>query len=116
VLHAPWPKQQVTIDVQWGKHGSIPRGAAASLPLTFSLRLYHLFTYALPDLWLGNASREGPWCFCHGYRRYTEFTRPLPLAPHISAVVRSEHPERVLAAVFGQSYSHKRLWPWLDPR
>jgi hypothetical protein len=116
VLHASWPKQQVTIDVQWGKHGSIPRGAAASLPLAHSLRLFHLFTYALPDFWLGNVSRRGPWCFCHGYRRYTEFTRPLPLAPRISAVVRSERPEAVVGAVFGQPFSNKRPWPWPTPR
>jgi hypothetical protein len=112
VLHARWPKQQVTVDVQWGKHGSIPRGAAPSLPFLQSLRFFHFFTYALPDYWLGNITRKGPWCFCHGFNRYTQFTRPLPLAPHLTAVVRTARPERVLVAVFGTSYSHKRLWPW----
>ena len=112
VLHARWPKQQVTIDVQWGKHGSIPRGAAPSLPFFQSLRFFHFFTYALPDYWLGNITRKGPWCFCHGFNRYTQFTRPLPLAPHLTAVVRTARPERVLIAVFGTSYSQKPLWPW----
>ena len=116
VLHAPWPKQQVTIDVQWGKHGSIPRGAHPSLPWASSLRLFHLFTYALPDYWLGNFTRKGPWCLCRGYQRYTQFTRELPLAPEISAVVRSERPEPVLRAVFGTPYSNKRLWPWDSER
>ena len=30
VLHTPWPKSQVAIDVQWGKHGSLPRNVRQS--------------------------------------------------------------------------------------
>lgn len=30
ILHTPWPKSQVYIDVQWGKHGSLPGGTRAS--------------------------------------------------------------------------------------
>src|SRR5512138_2836955 len=26
ILHTNWPESQVAIDVQWGKHGSLPRG------------------------------------------------------------------------------------------
>ena len=26
----------------------------------------------LPDYWLGNIKRPGPWCFCHGYARYRD--------------------------------------------
>jgi len=112
ILHVEWPKTQVTIDVQWGKHGSLPRNVVESdLPLLQRLRLFHAFTYLLPDYWLGKLNRPGPLCFCHGYDRYREFTRPLPLGPRISAVVRAARPERTLVAVFGENYSAKRLWP-----
>src|ERR1044071_1272848 len=30
ILHTPWPRKQVAIDVQWGKHGSLPRGIRES--------------------------------------------------------------------------------------
>ena len=30
VLHSAWPRTLVEIDVQWGKHGSIPRGMRES--------------------------------------------------------------------------------------
>jgi hypothetical protein len=113
VLHASWPRRQVAIDVQWGKHGSIPRGAAPTLPFAHSLGVFYAMTYMLPDYWLGNMTRAGPWCFCHGYRRYNEFTTPLLLTPRITAVVRAERPEAVLHQVFGKKYSGKRLWPWL---
>jgi hypothetical protein len=111
VLHTPWPKRQVAIDVQWGKHGSLPHGAAPTLPRQKRLGMFYAFTYALPDLWLGKLDRPGPGCFCHSFTRYQEFSRPLLLAPHISAVVRAEHPEQVLHEVFGARYSGKRLWP-----
>jgi hypothetical protein len=112
ILHADWPKRQVTVDVQWGKHGSLPRGTVESdLPFLQRLRLFHSFTYALPDYWLGRLNRNGPLCFCQSYRRYREFTRPLPLAPRISAVVRTDRPEATLEAVFGANYSRKPLWP-----
>jgi hypothetical protein len=112
ILHAGWPKRQVAIDVQWGKHGSLPRGSVMSdLPVLQRLGFFYAFTYALPDYWLGRLNRRGPLCFCHGYRRYREFTRPVALAPRITAVVRTEHPEGTLAAVFGANYSRKRLWP-----
>jgi hypothetical protein len=112
ILHAAWPRRQVAIDVQWGKHGSLPRGIIESdLPLLQRLGLFYAFTYALPDYWLGRLNRSGPLCFCHGYQRYREFTRPVILAPYINAVVRTEWPEEVLTAVFGVNYSQKPLWP-----
>ena len=112
VLHTPWPKRQVAVDVQWGKHGSLPRGTVDSdLPVTQRLGFFYAFTYALPDYWLGRLNRPGPLCFCRGFRRYREFTLPMPLAPRITAVVRTARPEGTLAAVFGDNYSQKRLWP-----
>jgi len=112
ILHAEWPKTQVAVDVQWGKHGSLPRHVVESdLPPLHRLRVFYAFTYLLPDYWLGKLNRPGPLCFCHGYRRYREFTRPLALGPRISAVVRDARPERTLVAVFGENYSAKRLWP-----
>lgn len=114
VLHAAWPGAQVAIDVQWGKHGSLPRGFNESdLPRTGTLNFFWLAAWlGLPDIWLGALERKGPLCFCHGYRRYREFTRPLPVAPRIDAVVRATNPRLALRAVFGARYSDKRWWPW----
>lgn len=113
-LHADWKgKGAVAIDVQWGKHGSLPRGTVrGDLPWLQTLDLFWLATYVgLPDLWLGKIGREGPWCFCHGRARYWEFTRPLPTAPLIDAIVGAEDARAALRAVFGENYSMKRLWP-----
>lgn len=115
VLTTPWPKRQVAIDVQWGTHGSLPRGTRlGDLPRLQSLRSFHALTWLLPDLWLGRLTRPGPFCFCRGYARYTEFTRPEPLASRIDAVVVTEDPDLALHAVFGH-YSRKPAWPWLGP-
>lgn len=113
VLHVPWPKRQVLVDVQWGKHGSLPRGTRSeSLPVARSLEAFYLLTWAgLPDLWLGRLSRRGPLCFCGSYARYTAFTDPLGLAERIDVVVRAEDPSEALRAVFGARYSRKRAWP-----
>ena len=112
VLHAPWHGRQPAVDVQWGKHGSLPRGAAADLPASQSMGIFYLFTWALPDYWLGRINREGPLCFCHGPRRYQEFTTPVLLGPRLDAVFRTAHPSPALAAIFGERYSRKRDWPW----
>ena len=114
ILHTDWRgKGPPAVDVQWGKHGSLPRGTAlGDLPVTGSLNLFYAFTIlGAPDIWLSNAMRKGPWCFCHGYRRYREFTRPLALGDRLDAVVRSENPDAALRAVFGDRYSEKILWP-----
>ena len=42
---------------------------------------------------VGDITRKGPLCFCHGYGRYREFTRPIILANRIDAVIRTEDPE-----------------------
>lgn len=103
-----------SFNVQWGKHGSIPRGMGlGELPGIRTMNaFYALAILGLPDIWLSNSQRKGPWCFCHGYRRYLEFTRPLPLADRLDAIVATDDPGPVLEAVFGHEYSRKETWPW----
>ena len=114
LLHADWrDRGQVAVDVQWGKHGSLPHGLIESdLPGIKKLNDFYAFTWlSLPDIWLGNLTRRGPWCFCHGYRRYREFSRQLPLANRLDAIVRAEDAREALGAVFGRPYSRKTPWP-----
>ncbi len=115
VLHSDWRgKGQVLVDVQWGKHGSLPHGArGADLPRTKTLNVFYALTYLLePDILLGTMTRPGPKCFCHGYGRYTDFSRVMPLASRLDAVARTENPDALLRAVFGVPYSQKPFWPW----
>lgn len=115
ILHADWRgKGQVVVDVQWGKHGTLPRGTAeADLPALQGLTGFWLLSWILtPDLLLGRLAREGPLCFCGSPGRYREFTEPVFLAPRLNAVVQTEDPTPVLEAVFGDDYSRKPNWPW----
>ncbi|MFL5477714.1 MAG: hypothetical protein ACJ79J_01540 [Gemmatimonadaceae bacterium] len=113
ILHTSWPRSQVAIDVQWGKHGSLPRNVRQSdLPKSKSLNFFYAMTiFGEPDILLGDISRKGPLCFCHGYGRYREFSRPILLAERIDAVIRTEDPRPVLLAIFGNKYSDKNQWP-----
>jgi hypothetical protein len=113
ILHTKWPKTQVAIDVQWGKHGSLPRGIRESdLPKPRTLNFFYAMTiFGEPDILLGDISRKGPLCFCHSYRRYREFTRPIALWEKLDAVVRTDDPRSVLLEVFGSKYSNKHRWP-----
>ncbi len=113
ILHVPWPKSQVQVDVQWGKHGSLPRNVIQSdLPKPETLNFFYAMTiFGEPDILLGDLNRKGPLCFCHGYGRYREFTRPIVLASHIDAVVRTDDPRAILREVFGSNYSNKHRWP-----
>ena len=114
LLHTPWrDRGQVAINVQWGKHGSLPHGVIESdLPSPKKLNDFYAFTWlGLPDMWLGNLTRRGPWCFCRGYGRYRDFSRQLPLSGRLDAVVRSEDAREALGAVFGRPYSRKTPWP-----
>lgn len=112
ILHTPWPKTQVVIDVQWGKHGSMPRGARESdLPRLQTLNVFYASTiFLLPDILLGDLTRKGPFGFFHNYRRYRDFSRSLLLAEHLDAIARTVDPDNVLRAIFGK-YSHKPAWP-----
>jgi hypothetical protein len=114
VLHLDWRgRGRPSANVQWGKHGSIPRGLADSeLPKGKSMNLFYAFTLAShPDIWLGKLSRAGPWGFFHGYKRYREFTRETPLEARIDVVLRTDDPREALRDVFGRVYSQKIAWP-----
>lgn len=113
ILHAPWRGRQVVVDVQWGKHGSLPHGARpGDLPRGRTLNVFYAFTFAFPDLALGRLTRAGPLCFCHGYARYRDFSRPLAAGDRLSAVVVSGDARAFLRRVFGRPYSEKPQWPW----
>jgi hypothetical protein len=113
LLHTPWRGRGVGIDVQWGKHGSLPRGIVESdLPGIKKLNDFYALHYiGIIDMWLGKLTRPGPGCFCHGYRRYREFTDPIVLGDRIDVVARAVDPRSTLVAVFGKPYSKKRPWP-----
>ena len=106
-------KGQPAIDVQWGKHGSLPhRVIESDLPRTKTLNFFYATEFLLlPDIWLGKLSHGGPWGFFHSYRRYREFTRVMPLPGRVDAVLETEDPRPGLHAVFGPIYSNKRWWP-----
>lgn len=115
ILHTAWrDRGPVLIDVQWGKHGSLPRNVIESdLPRFGKLNAFYAFAWlGIWDLWLGTLTRPGPSCFCHGYRRYREFTKPLVLGERIDVVAELEDPGTLLTAVFGK-YSRKKPWPEL---
>jgi hypothetical protein len=113
ILHTDWPRSQVAIDVQWGKHGSLPRNVRQSdLPRTRTLNFFYAMTiFGEPDILLGDMTRKGPLCFCHGYTRYRQFTRPILLSERLDVVTRTDDPRPVLTEVFGSKYSNKHPWP-----
>ncbi len=113
ILHTPWNRSQMAVDIQWGKHGSLPRGIVESdLPKTASLNdFYALTIIGLPDILLGDIFRKGPLCFCHSSKRYRDFSRVLLLSDHVDAVARTDKPREILRAVFGSKYSNKKQWP-----
>jgi hypothetical protein len=112
-LHTKWTSLPVEVNVQWGKHGSLPRNMRlGDLPWDRSMNFFYAATiFGIPDLLLGRIMRKGPICFCHGSRRYREFTRPLRVADHIDAIVRGDRTYEALGAVFGSPYSQKGPWP-----
>ena len=114
ILHADWRERgAVAIDVQWGKHGSMPRGTvddSGTWPRTLN-NFWASSWILVPDMLLGRLTRPGPLCFCHGYRRYRTFDRPLLTAERIDVVARTAEPDSVLGAVFGRPYSRKGPWP-----
>ncbi len=114
ILHTDWRERgPPAVNVQWGKHGSLPRGLIESdLPGTLKMNVFYAFTWiTLPDMWIGQLTRRGPWCFCHGYARYRDFSRVTPIADSLNATVRTEDPTAVLTAFFGKRYSKKPVWP-----
>jgi hypothetical protein len=114
ILHTDWRgRGPPAINVQWGKHGSLPRGLIESdLPSTRKLNFFYAFTWlSLPDIWLGQLTRRGPWCFCHGYARYRDFSRVTRISDSLHAIVKTEDPVPTLTAIFGKRYSKKQAWP-----
>ena len=114
ILHTPWRGMgQPAVDVQWGKHGSLPRGVIESdLPGPKSLNLLYAMDFVtLPDIWLGKLFHGGPWGFFHGYGRYRDFSTVMPLADRLSAIVKTDDPKEALQAVIGTRFSNKRPWP-----
>jgi hypothetical protein len=113
VLHTPWPARQVSIAVQWGKHGSLPYGIVeGDLPFFKSLTAFYFAEFLLlPDIWLGNTARKGPWGFFGTMGSFKDFSRVLTLHDRIDAVLHTAHPREGLRAVFGAKFSDKKMWP-----
>jgi hypothetical protein len=119
ILHTDWRGHGTpAIDVQWGKHGSLPRGIVESdLPRFQTLNSFYLFhQLGVLDIVLGRISRPGPSGFFHSYKRYRDFSRLLVLADSLDVVVERADPSASLAAVFGTPYSNKHQWPFDEPR
>ncbi len=118
VLHANWTgKGQPAVDVQWGKHGSMPYGIVESdLPAPKKLNDFYFVEYLLlPDMLLGKLSHGGPLGFFHSYSRYRDFSRIVSLGDRLDAVARATDARDALRAVFGRVYSNKRWWPGDSP-
>lgn len=112
ILHTPWRRSQVAINVQWGKHGSLPRGLVeSSLPSPKKLNFFFAATrFLVPDQILGRTQRHGPTTFPHSYKRYRDFSKVMTIADRLDLIVRMEDPDVALKAVFGK-YSRKPPWP-----
>ena len=112
ILHTPWNRSQVAINVQWGKHGSLPRGLVeSSLPAPKKLNFFYAATkFLIPDQLLSRAMRGGPATFPGGYDRYRDFSREMTTGDRLDAIARLEDPDDFLRAVFGK-YSKKPPWP-----
>ena len=114
VLHTDWrDRGHPAVDVQWGKHGTLPRGVIESdLPNATSLNMMYALEFALlPDLVLGKLIHGGPWGFFHGYARYRDFSRVVPIEGRLSAVISSATPTDALRTVLGSRFSNKVPWP-----
>ena len=114
ILHSNWRGRGTpAVDVQWGKHGLLPRGTIESdLPRLRTLNAFYAYhQVGVLDILLGRISRPGPSGFFHSYGRYREFTRVMMLGDSLDVVVRTAYPADALAAVFGLPYSTKPLWP-----
>ena len=114
ILHADWRQRGTpAVDVQWGKHGLLPRGTIESdLPRLQTLNAFYAFhQLGVIDILLGRVTRPGPSGFFHSYRRYRDFTREMWLGDVLDVVVLSAEPAATLAAVFGMPYSEKPSWP-----
>ncbi len=114
ILHADWRDRGTpAVNVQWGKHGSLPRGIVESdLPRFRTLNAFYFYhLIGLPDILLGKLTRPGPSGFFHSYGRYRDFSKSFRLGDSLDVVVRATDARDALAAVFGKPYSGKVQWP-----
>jgi len=114
LLHADWRDMgQPAVSVQWGKHGSLPRGTIESdLPRLKTLNfMYAIEFMALPDIWMGKLVHGGPWGFFHGYARYRDFSRVVPLSDRLDAVVCAADARPALRLILGHRFSDKLECP-----
>ena len=114
LLHADWRQRGApAVSVQWGKHGTLPYGVIESdLPRWKKLNVFYATALALsPEIWIGKLAHGGPWGFFHGYGRYRDFERIVPLAERLDAVVSADDPGPALREVLGRRYSKKTEWP-----
>jgi len=114
LLHTDWRGHGTpAVDVQWGKHGTLPRGIIESdLPSLRTLNTFYAMEFALlPDIWIGKLTHGGPWGFFHSYGRYRDFSSVDSLAGHLDAIVMTADPNPSLTALFGGRYSRKVPWP-----
>jgi hypothetical protein len=114
LLHTDWRDHGTpALDVQWGKHGTLPHGIVESdLPNMKKLNTMYALEFALlPDVWLGKLVHGGPWGFFHGYGRYRDFSRIVRTGDQLNAVISSENPRDALRAVLGKRFSNKTEWP-----
>jgi hypothetical protein len=115
ILHTDWHGHGTpAIDVQWGKHGSLPHGIVESdLPRFRTLTDFYAYSFlGLPDILLGRLSRPGPSGFFHSPSRYRDFSHLVTLGDSLDAVVRTVDAHDALSAAFGTPYSGKHQWPW----
>jgi hypothetical protein len=118
VLHTDWrDRGHPAVDVQWGKHGTLPRGVIESdLPHATSLNMMYALEFVLlPDVALGKLVHGGPWGFFHGYSRYRDFSRVTPLRDQLTAVIASDAPTKPLRELLGSRFSNKVPWPYEMP-
>jgi hypothetical protein len=96
ILHTPWAGRQVAVTVQWGKHGSLPLGAAStSCRAGKTLNAFYAYHWLGPaGHALGRLTRPGPLGFFRSYRRYREFDQPIHLGEHLDAIVVARSPTR----------------------
>jgi len=114
VLHTEWrDRGHPAVNVQWGKHGNLPRGVVESdLPSPVTLNtMYALEFVLLPDVALGRLVHGGPWGFFHSYARYRDFSRVTPTRDRLTAVIVSDAPTQPLRELLGSRFSNKVPWP-----
>jgi hypothetical protein len=115
ILHTRWPGSvPPAVDVQWGKHGSLPhRTIESDLPRLKTLNMLYAIEFPLlPDILIGKLAHGGPWGFFHSYGRYRDFSRMLPLGDRLDGVIVADDPRAALRAFFGPRFSNKTHWPW----